>query len=85
MLSERDGYSHLRSASMGGNLIKKVTDGEYEVKKFFGIRRNRRRLLYYTANESPMRKAVYKNGQEKERKPNFRSTKAPTRRCSAKR
>ena len=35
-LSERDGYSHLYWYSMGGNLIKKVTNGKFEVKDFLG-------------------------------------------------
>ncbi len=36
LLSERDGFSHLYWYSMGGNLIKKVTNGKYEVKDFLG-------------------------------------------------
>ena len=39
MLSERDGYSHLYWYSMGGNLIKKVTNGKFEVKDFLGMMR----------------------------------------------
>lgn len=64
MLSERDGYSHLYWYSMGGNLIKKVTDGKYEVKEFLGYDATDG-SFYYTANEeSPMRKAVYKTDKK---------------------
>ena len=45
---------------MGGNLIKKVTNGKYEVKDFLGYD-EADGSFYYTSNEeSPLRKAVYK-------------------------
>lgn len=60
LLSERDGFSHLYWYSMGGNLIKKVTNGKYEVKEFMGYDETEG-AFYYTANEeSPLRTAVYK-------------------------
>ena len=60
LLSERDGFSHLYWYSMGGNLIKKVTNGKYEVKDFLGYD-EADGSFYYTSNEeSPLRKAVYK-------------------------
>ena len=45
----------------GGNLIKKVTNGKYEVKDFLGYDEADGSFYYYTSNEeSPLRKAVYK-------------------------
>ena len=45
---------------MGGNLIKKVTNGKFEVKDFLGYDEEDG-LSHYTSNEeSPLRKAVYK-------------------------
>ena len=59
-LSERDGYSHLYWYSMGGNLVKKVTSGNYEVKEFIGYNQIDG-TFYYTSNEgSPLKQAVYK-------------------------
>lgn len=60
MLSERDGFSHLYWYSMGGNLLKKVTSGAYEVKEFIGYNEEEG-TFYYTSNEgSPLRQRVYK-------------------------
>ena len=60
LLSERDGYSHLYWYSMGGNLIKKVTNGKYEVKDFLGYDEEDGSFYYTSNEESPLRKAVYK-------------------------
>lgn len=60
ILSERDGYNHLYWYSMGGNLLKKVTNGKFEVKDFLGYD-DVEGSFYFTSNEeSPLRKAVYK-------------------------
>lgn len=59
-LSEKSGYNHLYWYSMGGNLIKQVTSGKYEVKDFLGWSADDN-CFYYTSNEeSPLRQAVYK-------------------------
>ena len=60
LLSERDGFSHLYWYSMGGNLIKKVTNGKYEVKEFLGYDETEGSFYYTSNEESPLRKAVYK-------------------------
>lgn len=60
MMSERDGYNHLYLYSAGGNLIKQLTKGEFEVKSFLGWDK-KTNTYYYTSNEgSPLRTAVYK-------------------------
>ena len=60
MMSERDGYNHLYLYSAGGNLIKQITQGEYEVKNFLGWDK-KSNTYYYTSNEgSPLRTAIYK-------------------------
>lgn len=60
LLSERDGYNHLYWYTMGGNLVKKVTSGQFEVKDFVGYD-EANGTFYYTSNEgSPLRKSVYK-------------------------
>lgn len=59
-ISDKDGYPHLYWYTMNGNLVKKVTDGKFEVKEFLGYEPVEG-AFYYTSNEeSPMRKAVYK-------------------------
>lgn len=60
LLSERDGYNHLYWYTMGGNLVRQVTNGEYEVTKFIGWDA-KNNSFYYESNEgSPLRSAVYK-------------------------
>ena len=63
-VSEKDGFNHLYWYSMGGNLVKQVTKGNYEVKEFLGYAPEEG-AFYYTSNEeSPMRKAVYKTDRK---------------------
>ncbi len=60
VLSERDGYNHLYWYTSGGNLLKQVTVGEFEVSKFIGWDA-KTGAFYYESNEgSPLRSAVYK-------------------------
>ncbi len=60
MMSERDGYNHLYLYSAGGNLIKQITKGEFEVKQFLGWDK-KSNTYYYSSNEgSPLRTAIYK-------------------------
>lgn len=59
-ISEKDGYPQLYWYSTGGNLIKQVTKGDFEVKSFLGYDA-KDGSFYYTSNEgSPMRQGVYK-------------------------
>ena len=58
-LSEKDGYSHLYWYSIGGNLVKQVTKGNFEVSKYHGWDPVTN-TFYYESNEgNPLRKAVY--------------------------
>lgn len=60
MMSERDGYNHLYLYTIGGNLVKQITKGKFEVKDFLGWDQ-KANVFYYTSNEgSPLRTAVYK-------------------------
>ncbi len=60
LMSERDGYNHLYLYTIGGNLVKQITKGKFEVKSFLGWDKHSN-VFYYTSNEgSPLRTAVYK-------------------------
>lgn len=60
LMSERDSYNHLYLYTIGGNLVKQITKGKFEVKDFLGWDRNSN-IFYYSSNEeSPLRSAVYK-------------------------
>lgn len=58
--SERSGYNQLYWYSMGGNLLKQVTTGNYEVKEFLGYDPEDGSFYFTSNEESPLRKAVYK-------------------------
>ncbi len=60
MLSERDGYAHLYWYSIGGNLIRQVTAGQWEVKRFIGWDQADNAFYYESNEESPLRRSVYK-------------------------
>lgn len=60
MMSERDGYNHLYLYSIGGNLIKQITSGKFEVKEFLGWDQKTNVFYYMSNEESPLRSAVYK-------------------------
>ena len=60
MMSERDGYNHLYLYSAGGNLIKQITKGEFEVKSFIGWDKKTNTYYYSSNEESPLRTAIYK-------------------------
>ena len=60
MPSERDGYNHLYLYTIGGNLVKQLTKGQYDVSDFLGWDEEKN-ILYYSSNEgNPTRTAVYK-------------------------
>lgn len=59
-ISDKDGYPHLYWYSMNGNLIKKVTDGKFEVKEFLGYEATEGAFYFSSNEESPMQKAIYK-------------------------
>jgi dipeptidyl-peptidase-4 len=59
-VSERSGYPHLYWYTLGGNLVKQVTSGAYEVTKFLGWDARENSFYYESNEESPLRNAVYK-------------------------
>ena len=59
-VSEKSGFNHLYWYSMGGNLLKQVTSGNYEVKEFLGYDTTNGTFFFSSNEESPMREAIYK-------------------------
>ena len=58
--SERSGYNHLYLYNLAGELIRPITSGNYEVKKFYGWN-SKKNEFYYSSNEgSPLRESIYK-------------------------
>lgn len=60
LLSERDGYQHLYLYTMGGQLVRQLTSGEYEVTDYYGTDAAGK-TFYYASNEgSPLEQYIYK-------------------------
>ncbi len=59
-VSERDGYAHLYLFSPTGVMQRQVTKGNWDVTRFIGLDPLTGAAYYESAEESPMRRAVYK-------------------------
>ena len=57
--SERDGWSQLYLYDKDGFEIKKITEGNFDVTKFYGYDAVRKLFYYQAAAESPLRREVY--------------------------
>ncbi len=58
--SERSGYNHLYLYTTGGELVRPITEGNFEVKEFFGWDKKRNEFYYRSNEGSPMRDNIYK-------------------------
>ncbi len=68
LMSERDGYRHLYLYNINGDLQKQLTEGNYDVTKYYGFDANDKRVYYQAAEKSSIRRNVYSikiNGRRK--------------------
>lgn len=66
--SEQDGYNHLYLYDFSGIKVKRLTDGDYDVTKFYGYDPHRELFYYQAAAESPLRREVYAVSLDKKKK-----------------
>lgn len=59
LLSDRSGYRHLYWYTLGGQLVKQITSGSFEVTDFYGGQEKEGKFYYAANAESPLNKAVY--------------------------
>ncbi|GAB6010731.1 S9 family peptidase [Viscerimonas tarda] len=59
-LSEKDGYSHIYSYSHSGVQQKQLTSGNYDVTQILAVNPDSKTVFYESAEESPLRRSVYK-------------------------
>ena len=59
-VSEQDGYAHIYLYSPTGVLQKQITQGNWDVTRFIGYDETTKNTYYESAEESPLRRAVYK-------------------------
>lgn len=58
--SERSGYNQLYLYTTGGELVRPITEGNFEVKEFFGWDKKKNEFYYRSNEGSPMRDNIYK-------------------------
>lgn len=60
MMSEKDGFNHLYLYTIGGNQVRQITKGEYEVTDFLGWNEKTNEFFYRGYDNSPLRTAIFK-------------------------
>lgn len=60
ILSERDGYQHMYLYTIGGQLVKQLTSGEYEVKDYYGTDASGKTFFYASNEGSPLEQSIWK-------------------------
>jgi dipeptidyl-peptidase-4 len=58
--SEQDGWNHVYLYDMKGNLIRQVTEGEWEVTEFYGVDEDNGVIYYQSTEPSPLQRDLYK-------------------------
>jgi dipeptidyl-peptidase-4 len=59
-VSEKDGFAHIYLYSMTGVPERQVTSGNWDVTKLYGFHPETKTVYYQSAEESPLRRSVYK-------------------------
>ena len=57
--SEESGYNHIYLYDMQGNLIRQVTEGNWEVTNYLGIDEETDRIFYMSTEASPLQRHLY--------------------------
>lgn len=60
ILSERDGYQHIYLYTIGGQLVKQLTKGNYVVTNFYGTDATGQNFYYSSTEGSPLEQYIYK-------------------------
>ncbi len=59
-VSEQDGFAHIYFYSPTGVMQRQITKGEWDVTRFYGMDESTGTVYYESAEESPLRRSVYK-------------------------
>lgn len=66
--SEEDGYNHIYLYDMDGNLVRQVTDGDWEVTNFLGYNNETGQIYFISTEASPLERHLYSIGIDGEGK-----------------
>lgn len=59
MVSDRTNFRHIYLYNLNGQLLRQVTGGEFDITDFYGYNPQTGKCYYASAEESPLRRAVY--------------------------
>jgi dipeptidyl-peptidase-4 len=68
--SERDGYKHIYFYTVGGELVRQITQGDWEVSELAAIDEERQLMFYLSTEASPLERQLYSvnwQGKKKQR------------------
>ncbi|RAV29749.1 S9 family peptidase [Sinomicrobium soli] len=68
--SEKDGYNHIYHYDINGKLIRQLTEGPWEVTRYYGYDQKRKRVFYQSVENGSVNRDVYAvklNGKGKQR------------------
>ncbi|WP_017730646.1 S9 family peptidase [Nafulsella turpanensis] len=68
--SEQDGYKHVYLYEMDGDLVRQITNGNYDVEELIGYDEDRELVYYISTEDSPLERHLYRinvKGKKKER------------------
>ncbi len=57
--SEKDGYNHIYLYDLKGNMVRRLTKGNWDVTKVYGYDAKRKRIFYQSAESSPLNRDIY--------------------------
>jgi len=57
--SETEGFNHLYHYDKKGNLLNKITDGNWEVTKYYGYDKKTKKIFYQSTEEGSINRSVY--------------------------
>lgn len=61
-VSEESGYNHIYLYTMSGELVRQVTQGNWEVTNYLGYDEDSRKIYYVSTEESPLQRHLYSIG-----------------------
>ncbi|MCE1200456.1 MAG: prolyl oligopeptidase family serine peptidase, partial [Marinilabiliales bacterium] len=68
ILSEQNGYKHLYQYDLSGVRLKQLTEGNYDVIRYYGYDAARKFFYYQAAEKSPMQREVWAVSADKKKK-----------------
>ncbi len=60
LVSEMDGWNHIYLMNMNGEVVEKVTEGNYDVTSYIGFDKKKKYVYFQAAKENPTQREIYR-------------------------